>query len=180
LTLLTLAARCTSSSQLTYSNLQSALSLSTSRELETLVTDAIYADLLSGTLNPSQQIVVITSVAPLRDLAPGSVTTMVTELDAWSQRCEGVLADLESEMERVRNEAVKSSVRRAEVKEQISRAGDMYGKVEDDALGSRLGRARGKMGGSSFDDDAMDLDGGFGSRTSKGKTMGLSGFGRKR
>jgi len=103
---------------------------------------------------------------------------MVSELDAWSQRCEGVLADLEAEMERVRTEAGKSSVRRAEVKEQISRANDMYGKGVDDEPGRRP--ARGKLGGNSFDDDAMDLDGGFASRSLRGRTQGLSGFGRKR
>ncbi|GAB7344214.1 hypothetical protein MBLNU457_2104t1 [Dothideomycetes sp. NU457] len=180
LTLLTLAARCTSSSQLTYSNLQSALSLSTPRELESLVTDAIYADLLSGTLNPGQQIVVITSVAPLRDLAPGSVASMISELGAWSQRCEGVLADLEAEMARVRTEAMRRNSRKAEVQQQMSKAAEVYGKSEDDASGARLGRLRGKMGGSSFDDDAMDLDGGNGSRGSKGKSQGLFGLGRKR
>jgi len=105
---------------------------------------------------------------------------MVSELGAWSQRCEGVLADLEAEMARVRTEAVKRNTRKAEIQQQMSRATEVYGKGEDDASGARLGRTRGKMGGSAFDDDAMDLDGGNGSRNSKGKSQGMFGFGRKR
>lgn len=82
-------------------------------------------------------------------------------------------------MARVRAEAVKRNTRRAEVQQQMSKAAEVYGKGENDAFGSKLSRTRRKLG-DSFDDDAMDLDGGNGSRNSKGKSQGLFGLGRKR
>ena len=191
LTLLTLAARCSSSTQLTYSNLQQALSLSTSLDLEHLVTDAIYANLLTGTLNPAQQTVVVNSVAPLRDLAPGSVDTMMAELRAWSQRCESVLQDLEAEIARVKKDAAKRAQRDSETAAQIERAekaaesasGPLRG---DGGAGTRSGqRLGGPRSGSRQDSndgiggDAMDIDSGgraggtAGSKRSRGGGWGM-------
>lgn len=190
LTLLTLASRCTSSSQLTYGNLQRALSLTSSIELEQLVTDAIYANLLTGTLNPAQQIVIINSVAPLRDLAPGSVGAMMAELEAWSQRCEGVLKDLEAEMTRVKQTAAKRAWNEAETAAQIARAekiseGAAGGMDTDRPLGGRVGMRSGggRLGrqdtGDGMGGDAMEVDSGGGGGGANTKKKGIFG-GRKR
>lgn len=185
LTLLTLASRCSSSSQLSYTNLQQALSLPTSLALEQLVTDAIYAGLLTGTLNPAQQTVIITSVAPLRDLAPGSVDSMVAELEAWSQRCNTVLKDLESEIAKVKLDAARRAQRERETAAQVERAerlaesGDGISKVEG-AIGARSTRSGRPVGDGRLGEDeslgeAMDLDGGGGPLKSAGKKS--RGFG---
>lgn len=184
LTLLTLASRATSSSQLTYTNLQSALSLSSSVELEQLVTGAIYANLLTGTLNPAQQIVVINSVAPLRDLAPGSVGSMMAELKAWSQRCEGVLQDLEAEMNKVKTAAAKRARNESETAAQIERAEKAAETTvvppQGDRRGNRLGGGRGGRNEflDGFPGDAMDLDDGGGGGVSKSKKRSF--FGRQK
>lgn len=186
LTLLTLASRCADPSQLTYTNLQNALSLSTPLDLEQLVISAIYANLLQGTLNPAQQTVVISSVAPLRDLAPGSAGAMVAELDKWSTRCEGVLADLDAEIAAVRAQALKRAKRESERASQMGRAE----RAAENASGStggagpkglgRTGAGGGKMDmpGAFGSDDAMDVDGGGGSLAGLG--TGLGGAGSKR
>ncbi|KAI1871988.1 uncharacterized protein JN550_004191 [Neoarthrinium moseri] len=83
---------------LSYSSLQSALGLSDSRAVEELVISAIYADLISAQLDPRNQAVHVSSVSPLRDLAPGSIPSVLASLQAWSSRCTSTLADLESQI----------------------------------------------------------------------------------
>ncbi|KAI5202616.1 hypothetical protein E4T39_04703 [Aureobasidium subglaciale] len=162
LTLLTLAAQTTNNTPLTYSNLQAALSLPSPLALERLVTDAIYADLLTATLNPAQSIVAISSIAALRDLSPGSVTSMMASLDAWSNRCDDVLKSLEMQMKMVQEAAERRSREEAMRAEQISNA-EAVGKKNDDAA-----------------DDAMELDDG-GRGMGGGKKRGGAGLGlRKR
>lgn len=161
LTLLTLAANTTNNNPLTYTNLQSALSLDSPLALERLVTDAIYADLLTATLNPAQGIVAISSVAALRDLNPGSVTRMMASLDAWSGRCDDVLKELEAQMKSVMEAAERRTNEEAMRAEQVHRA-EAAGKKSDDAA-----------------DDAMEVD--DAGQKLGGKKRGLGGLGlRKR
>ncbi|KAI4736574.1 hypothetical protein E4T50_12923 [Aureobasidium sp. EXF-12298] len=161
LTLLTLAANTTPNTPLTYANLQSALSLDSPLALERLVTDAIYADLLTATLNPAQGIVAISSVAALRDLNPGSVTRMMASLDTWSNTCDDVLKDLETQMKSVMEAAERRTAEEAVRKDQLHRAEGLGNKNDGNA------------------DDAMELDDG-GQKTG-GKKRGLGGLGlRKR
>ncbi|KAG9520215.1 hypothetical protein KCU71_g11040, partial [Aureobasidium melanogenum] len=161
LTLLTLAANTTNNNPLTYTNLQSALSLDSPLALERLVTDAIYADLLTATLNPAQGIVAISSVAALRDLNPGSVTRMMASLDAWSGRCDDVLKELEVQMKSVMEAAERRTNEEAMRAEQVHRA-EAAGKKSDDAA-----------------DDAMEVD--DAGQKLGGKKRGLGGLGlRKR
>jgi COP9 signalosome complex subunit 7 len=92
---------------LTYANLLRALSLQTPRELEDLVISAIYAGLLSGTLDPYHQLVSVSSVSPLRDLAPNSIPTMINTLNEWSSRCVSTLADLDRQIANIKADALK-------------------------------------------------------------------------
>jgi COP9 signalosome complex subunit 7 len=152
LTLLTLAANTTPNTPLTYSNLQSALSLDSPLALERLITDAIYADLLTATLNPAQGIVAISSVAALR---------MMSSLETWSGTCEDVLKDLEVQMKSVMEAAERRSNEEAVRAEQLHRAEATGKKTEDPAV------------------DAMEVD--DGGQKAGGKKRGLGGLGlRKR
>jgi COP9 signalosome complex subunit 7 len=168
LSLLTIAAEkptstAQHSSNLSYSSLSARLDLEHARDLEQLVTTAIYENLLTATLNPSLQTVVVTSVAPLRDLAPGSVGQLLGELSAWSGRCDGVLADLQAEISRIEAEAVKRAVREQRKEKQIKAANETGEKSSGGAAGgTRSGK---QLGGKAEaqeeeadDDDAMELD----------------------
>lgn len=97
---------------LTYATLQSRLDLPTPRALEDLLITAIYAHLITATLDPASSRVCITSVAPLRDLSPGSTAALVAELGAWGRRCDDTLASLEAEMAAVRERALDRELRR--------------------------------------------------------------------
>ncbi|THY81268.1 hypothetical protein D6C95_09175 [Aureobasidium pullulans] len=122
LTLLTLAATTTNNAPLTYSNLQSALSLSSPLALERLVTDAIYADLVTATLNPAKGLVAISSVTALRDITPGSVTSIMASLDAWTGRCDDVLKELETEVKAVKEGAESRAKEEAMRASQVKKA----------------------------------------------------------
>lgn len=130
------------------------------------MTEALYQNLITGTLNPAAQTVVITSVAPLRDLAPGSVQTMMAELQAWSGRCDSVLADLEAEIKKVKADAEKRAKREAQAEKQI-KAVNETGEKGSGGSGSGPSRggpnARGTVkreadDSEEEDDDQMDVD----------------------
>lgn len=160
---------------LTYKHLQSALDLSTTRELEELITTAIYAGLITAKLDPAHSVVSVTSVAPLRDLAPGSLPALESTLQSWSQRCDSALADLEVQVAQVKKEAVdRERLRRK--KERALEA--MMQGGEEKGLGKR------GMTSGMDNDDAMDLDdeGGSGRQTrgsKKGHGFNFGGIGRK-
>ncbi|KAF2483278.1 CSN7 COP9 signalosome subunit, partial [Neohortaea acidophila] len=107
------------SSNLSYASLCALLGLATPLDLEHLITQAIYSNLLTATLNPASQTVHITAVSPLRDLAPGSVGVMTTELEAWSLRCQSVLATLDAEIAKVRGAAARRAMREQKAEKQI-------------------------------------------------------------
>lgn len=162
MTLLTLAANTTNAAPLTYTHLQSALSLPSPLALERLVTDAIYADLLTATLNPAQGVVAISSVAALRDLSPGSVARMSASLDAWSGRCENVLKDLEAQMKGLREAAERRARDEAMRAEQVQKA-EAAGKKGDDAQ-----------------DDAMEVDDGGPRQRQAPRKRGPGDFGMRK
>lgn len=157
----------TIATHLSYASLCTQLGLSGPAELEILVTTAIYSELLHATLSPSTSTVVVTSVAPLRDLAPGSVNSMIAELAAWSARCDSVLLDLEAEIEKVKAEATLRGKREARAEKQVKAVMDEKkgSGGGDGILGRGASRAASKRGGGADDDDgdAMDVDGGMGS-----------------
>lgn len=92
-----------------------ALSISTPSELESLVTTAIYSSLITARLSPASNppTVNVTSVAPLRDVKPQSLSTMITLLTEWETRCGDVVSDLEAEIERIKTDAAKRQTREA-------------------------------------------------------------------
>ncbi|PLN76401.1 hypothetical protein BDW42DRAFT_21488 [Aspergillus taichungensis] len=114
LSLLTLAA--TTQPPLTYPTLMTALSIAAPADLESLITTAIYANLITARLAPASHppAVHITAVAPLRDVNPAhALPAMIARLSAWESRCGHVIADLEAEIARIRSDAVASRARQA-------------------------------------------------------------------
>ena len=150
LTLLTLA---TSPSTLNYDHLRSALSLPSTRALEDLVISSIYANLLTAKLSPQQQYVDVSSVAPLRDLRPNSVPSLIAVLDDWDARCVAVLSDIEHQVAEIKRKAQEVRRREVENERAIERAlGEEGAKVS--------GKTVGKRGVRDKDDGAFGADGG--------------------
>ena len=157
--LLTLLTQCSSHATLTYSSLLSALSLPTSRDLEGLVTRAIYAGLLSAELNPLHARVDVASVSPLRDLAPNSVSSMINMLEEWEQRCAEVETDIQERLVRIKEVARERTVQRR-IEEQMR---DKAAKaVASEKLGGEGVEGRKRVVYEDMDGDRMDVDGGYG------------------
>ena len=106
---------------LSYAALMEALGLQTSRALEDLVVSSIYANLVKATLDPKSQLVQVDSVAALRDVAPGSIPGLLSSLSAWAARCDSTLADLERQIDEVRDAAARRAAARRDWDEKKAR-----------------------------------------------------------
>lgn len=98
---------------LTYESLMSALEISTTSELESLVTTAIYSSLITARLSPtsSPPAVNVTAVAPLRDVHPQTVSTMISILSEWESRCGDVIGSIETEIAKIKAQAAEQRKR---------------------------------------------------------------------
>ncbi|CAK7230610.1 hypothetical protein SBRCBS47491_007643 [Sporothrix bragantina] len=102
---LSLISLATDRSSLGYDHLVKGLRLADASQLETLVMAAVYAGLVTGTLDPAHQVVRIGSVAPVRDPVPGAIPRLHAALHNWSQRCETTLAELDEQIAGIRRAA---------------------------------------------------------------------------
>lgn len=139
-----------------------ALSTPTKAELESLVTKAIYASLITARLSPasSPPSVNVTAVAPLRDVQPQSLPQMIANLSEWESRCGEVVSDLEAEIARVKSDAAKRAARAQahnEALEEAVKRKQSTGKKG----GRRGGRLGAGVGGSKRDADDIDEDDGY-------------------
>lgn len=131
--------------QLSYASLQSHLQLPTARELEDVVISAVYAGLLTARLNPARQEVQVSSVAPLRDVPPTTVSDIVGTLKAWSARCDATLAELEGTVARIRADAAREADRRRENERVLAAA---VAAEEKNAVGGGPGGGGGSADGA--------------------------------
>lgn len=164
---------------LTYNNLISALDLSTALDLENLVITAIYAGLLSGTLDPYNQRVCISSVSSLRDVSPSSVPGLIATLHQWSGRCTTTLSSLEKQISTIKSDAAR---RRKEQKEWDAKVEKLVDgptanneKEKKGAQGKKGEGAvkRGFFGGTDAEEGDMDVDSDDDEIDEKRGTVGL-------
>jgi COP9 signalosome complex subunit 7 len=112
LSLLPLASQHT---PLTYSKVQHALGLASSAAVEQLLITAIYSEVLEAKLDPQHQAVRITSIAPLRDLSPGSVPDLTSTFSTWAAQCDAMLLELQRQMSSVQDAAWSKAEREQRV-----------------------------------------------------------------
>ncbi|KAJ7160780.1 hypothetical protein C8R46DRAFT_955631 [Mycena filopes] len=146
---------------LPYSELLRALDMPTVRELEDLIIDAIYLDILRGRLDQKQaQLEVEYTMG--RDLAPGAVDTVLAALRDWASTTASVLSTLDDKLAAV---AAQSTARRADLvahetalqnvlREAVKDKGSRGGRG---GLGSALSGGGGSMYGGNVD-VMMDVD----------------------
>ncbi|KAF4343375.1 ACOB protein [Fusarium beomiforme] len=155
---------------LSYAALQDALNLPGPREVETLVISAVYAGLLHATLDPARAVVQLSSVAPLRDLAPGAIPDMAAALKTWSHRCTTTLDALDIQIKEIRTIAAarQREQRLADEKLQQLMSEQQEGggprkydlpNMSRDMMGRRGFNKRSVMDvGNLVDNDSMDVD----------------------
>ncbi|KAJ9309146.1 hypothetical protein DTO217A2_1515 [Paecilomyces variotii] len=155
LRLLSLLTLSTTLKPLTYQSLMTSLSISSPSELESLVTKAIYSSLITARLSPATNppTVHVTSVAPLRDVRPQSVATMISILTEWKNRCGGVIDGIEAEIARIKLEAEKRRAKeraRAELLERALNGWEGEDDTDGESGGGRRGGLRSKDGKHGF------------------------------
>ncbi|KOS19444.1 COP9 signalosome complex subunit 7a [Escovopsis weberi] len=164
---------------LAYPALQAALRLDSPRDVEDLAVTAIHAGLLRATLDPARQLLRVSAIAPVRDIAPGAVPDMVHALQGWAARCSETLADLDAQIAAIHDAAARrgrdASSRRekqdrvlAEVREADSKMGagggghshfDRMQPYGRDALSRRGLNKRSILDSvKAAGDDSMDID----------------------
>jgi COP9 signalosome complex subunit 7 len=141
-----------------------------------LVISAIYAGLVSGTLDPYHKTVRLSSVSPLRDLPPDSIPSMLSTLNTWSERCVSTLAELEKQIETVKAEALERHETAIRERDELDEAtadkqgeggkaanktqaaqGDLISHLTR-KLGAGAASKRGNIGLDREDSDDMDVD----------------------
>ncbi|KAJ8122102.1 hypothetical protein ONZ43_g1610 [Nemania bipapillata] len=160
---------------LSYAALQQSLGLTSARALEDLVISAIYAGLVDAQLDPRNGVVHISSVSPLRDLAPGSIPSMLNSLREWSGRCTSTLEDLEAQIASIKAAAAKRHNDKTTWVEQTAKLVEQEKTTDqgvhtprqramlNQALAKIQGQRFNKRGSGSLepnadDDEAMDVD----------------------
>ncbi|KAH8101385.1 hypothetical protein BXZ70DRAFT_932799 [Cristinia sonorae] len=89
---------------LPYAQLLDQLQMETIRELEDLIIDAIYLDVIRGKLDQkAQQFEVEYTIG--RDLEPGKIESMLTALQNWASTTSAVLATLDERLELLKRQA---------------------------------------------------------------------------
>ncbi|KAI1384160.1 uncharacterized protein F4822DRAFT_62813 [Hypoxylon trugodes] len=179
LSMLTLAAR--GQSNLSYDVLQRELDLPDSRAVEQLAISVIYAHLLSAQLDPRNRTIHVSSLSPLRDLAPDSVPALKAGLDEWSGRIAASLGDLQAQITAYQSEAIRRAKDRAATeatrtklieetrKSELALNTGVHTRGQKNIIGSAVAHLRasglrsGKRGSGSLDggldsDEAMDVD----------------------
>lgn len=100
------------------------LSIPNASELESLVTKAIYSSLIKARLSPASNppTVNVTAVAPLRDVQPQTVSSMISVLTEWEDRCGDVISGIEAEIAKIKDQAVKNRKRERERTQMLEKA----------------------------------------------------------
>lgn len=130
--------------------------MTTARELEDLVTTSIYAGLVNATLDPARETVHIHSVAPLRDVDPTGIPTLLDSLRSWASRCEAALSDLDARVKTIRAAADARALARTEWDARVNKL------VEDETKSGQQGQGQGGGGFGGFGPTGEGAGGGGG------------------
>eukprot|EP00041_Stephanoeca_diplocostata_P010765 m.172423 g.172423 ORF g.172423 m.172423 type:complete len:205 (-) comp18286_c0_seq7:302-916(-) len=124
LKLLSLVSMAHKSKVITYDALMTSLDIGSLRELEDLIIDAMYKELISGKMNPKLGVVNI-DVAFGRDLRPGQLTEMISLFDSWADNCAQLLSHISTEMDHANASKAASVQHESAVQHQIEEAKKM-------------------------------------------------------
>jgi len=99
---LTVVSLATKSKCIPYSDLLEELEIQNVRNLEDLIIEGIYADIIHGKLDQKNQQLEVDYVIG-RDIRPTAITQMVTVLREWCNGCDAVLQGIETQITKANN-----------------------------------------------------------------------------
>ncbi|CAO3582786.1 unnamed protein product [Absidia cylindrospora] len=88
---------------LKYQDLLTYLNISTIRELEDLIIDAIYQGILTGKLDQRKQRLLVDTTMG-RDLRPGQLDDMISRMVSWSNQTEKTIQAMDEKVQHVMNQ----------------------------------------------------------------------------
>ncbi|XP_022917585.1 COP9 signalosome complex subunit 7b isoform X2 [Onthophagus taurus] len=115
LTIVTLA---TKSKCIPYTNLLKELDIKNVRDLEDLIIEAVYADIIHGKLDQKNSQLEVDSAIG-RDIRAEDINVIVQCLQDWCSACEGVLSCVESQIHRANSEKNRNVQRKADIEQEI-------------------------------------------------------------
>lgn len=115
LTIVSLAAK---SKHISYEVLLKELGISNLRELEDLIIEAVYADIIHGKLDQkNKQLEVDFAIG--RDIKPETVNTVASVLQDWCDGCENVLLSIERQIQRANTYREKKHKQKVQVETEV-------------------------------------------------------------
>ncbi|CAK9827402.1 COP9 signalosome complex subunit 7 [Anthophora retusa] len=117
LTIVTLA---TKSRCIPYSVLLEELDIKNVRDLEDLIIEAIYADIIHGKLDQKNSQLEVDYTGLGRDVRPADTGVVAETLAAWGQACDTVLACIEEQVNRANVEKQKATYHKERVQRDIA------------------------------------------------------------
>ncbi|KAG5636927.1 hypothetical protein H0H81_006360 [Sphagnurus paluster] len=136
-----------------------ALDMPTIRELEDLIIDAIYLDILRGKLDEKEQQLEVEYTMG-RDLEPGKLEELLAALQNWAETTTAVLGTLEAKIQQISRETTAAKQMEQE-QESLLQANlkEVFEKQKDKSLGGGMMNRRGMhMGIPDRDPMHMDVD----------------------
>lgn len=139
---LTIVSMAVQSKRLPYDELLAALRIGNVRDLEDLIIDAIYADIVHGKLDQHKRHLEV-DFAIGRDVRAGDLGGIVRTLEEWSGSCETVLKCLELQIERANVMKVAQLQNRGEIDTEIRQIRDSLRaqQTDDEAMTSECSSA---------------------------------------
>ncbi|KAF8635279.1 hypothetical protein AX17_003960 [Amanita inopinata Kibby_2008] len=144
---------------LPYSDLQTALDMPNIRELEDLIIDAIYLDVLRGKLDQKEEQLEVEYTIG-RDLEPGKLEHILTALQNWSATTSAVLATLDTKIEAIAAQTAAKKVEQEEYDKVLyATLKEVAEKQKDKGAFRRGGSSTGVSGSVSGGPADRDKDG---------------------
>ncbi|XP_015782236.1 COP9 signalosome complex subunit 7 [Tetranychus urticae] len=104
---------------LSYDKLNEELGIDNLRELENLIIDVIYSNIIKGKMDQENGWLEISSTIS-RDIKEEQLETIITVLSDWCSNCENVIADIESQIIKANSTKSAHSKEKQELEAQIS------------------------------------------------------------
>jgi len=116
---LTVVSLATHTKCIPYSVLLEELSIENVRNLEDLIIEVIYADIIHGKLDQKNQTLEVDSAIG-RDIHESSLTDVTNVLEQWCNGCEGVLKSIEDQILRANNCKVQQNNLKAALEKEVT------------------------------------------------------------
>jgi len=102
-----------------YKKLQTELQIPDLRELEDIIIEAIYAEIIQGKLDQSRGLLEVDTTIG-RDIRKDDIPTITNTLESWCEACDNVLVTLQNQIDRANSERAQKVQRKDALEQEIA------------------------------------------------------------